>query len=78
MENSLAVFGKHLAKVRKQHGYSQEQLALVSGIARSYLSDVERGQRNIGLLNIFRLAETLEIKPVVLLDFDAIIPSDAN
>ena len=69
MEYSLEAFGRHLAKVRKEHGFSQEQLALASGIARSYVSDLECGRRNVGLLNVFKLADTMGIKPMVLLDF---------
>lgn len=45
-------------------------LALESGIARSYLGGVERGQRNIALLNICRLAEALNLKPSELMDFE--------
>lgn len=64
-------FGKRLAALRKARGWSQEALALESGIARSYLGGVERGQRNIALVNICRLAEALGLKPSALLDFDA-------
>lgn len=66
---SLRLFGRHLATLRKQKGWSQERLALESGLARSYLGGVERGQRNIALLNICRLADALELKPWELLDF---------
>lgn len=55
--------------LRKEKGWSQEQLALHSGMARSYLGGVERGQRNIALENIVKLARTLEIKPSCLMDF---------
>lgn len=55
--------------LRKDKGWSQEQLALQSGLARSYLGGVERGQRNIALENIVRLAKTLELRPSVLMDF---------
>lgn len=65
----LAAFGKNLAVLRKRHGWSQEKLALESGIARSYLSGVERGQRNIALLNISLLAKTLGIHPSELMNF---------
>lgn len=63
------LFGRRLILVRKEKGWSQEQLALQSGLARSYLSGVERGLRNIALENIVRLAQALEVRPSVLLDF---------
>lgn len=55
-------------EIRKAKGLSQERLALESGLARSYLGGVERGQRNIALLNIYRLAEALEVAPADLLE----------
>ncbi|TCT07080.1 helix-turn-helix domain-containing protein [Paralcaligenes ureilyticus] len=64
----LIFFGRRLAQLRKAQGVSQEQLALISGIARSYVSGVERGQRNISLLNILRLAQALNLPPVALLE----------
>lgn len=62
-------FGLRLVEARRARGWSQEVLALESGVARSYLSGVERGKRNISLVNICRLAHTLRIKPAALLDF---------
>ena len=58
--------------MRKKRGWSQETLALESGLARSYLGGVERGQRNLSLVNICRLAETLNLPPWALLEFDAV------
>lgn len=63
------LFGRRLTQLRKRHGWSQEQLALESGLARSYLGGVERGQRNIALLNICRLAETLGVPLPEILNF---------
>lgn len=63
------IFGATLALLRKEMGLSQEQLALDSGLARSYLSGVERGQRNIALVNICKLADALKIDPSELLKF---------
>lgn len=63
------LFGERLAALRRERGWSQEHLALESGIARSYLGGVERGQRNIALLNICRLAEALDVSPAVLMEF---------
>ncbi|MFA6228917.1 MAG: helix-turn-helix transcriptional regulator [Rhodanobacter sp.] len=62
------LFGQRLAEVRKAKGFSQESLALESGLARSYLGGVERGQRNIALLNIYRLAKALKVSPAHLLE----------
>lgn len=64
-----ADFGKHLAGLRKEMGWSQEKLALESGIARSYIGDVERGIRNIALVNICRIADTLGVKPELMMRF---------
>lgn len=67
-DDPRVVFGRQLAALRKQAGYSQEALALESGLARSYLGGVERGQRNIALLNICRLARALAVKPSMLME----------
>jgi transcriptional regulator with XRE-family HTH domain len=67
--NPLKLFGKHLVSLRKTHGWSQERLALESGLARSYLGGIERGERNVALLNICILAETLGVSPAEMLNF---------
>lgn len=66
------LFGKRIAQLRKEHGWSQEQLAWESGLSRSYMGGVERGHRNISLINICRLADTLGVQPAELLKFDEI------
>ena len=63
----LITFGQRLIELRKIKGWSQERLALESGLARSYVGGIERGQRNLALLNIYRLAESLEVAPSELL-----------
>lgn len=68
-KDSLVLFGKRVAYLRKQIGWSQEKLALECGIARSYLGGVERGQRNIALVNICRIAEALSVNPSELMQF---------
>lgn len=62
-KDDLRQFGRRVAELRKERGWSQEKLALESGIARSYLGGVERGQRNIAVLNVLRLARTLGCEP---------------
>lgn len=64
----LILFGKRLAKIRKELGWSQEGLAIESGMARSYLSGIERGKRNVALLNLCKLAQTLNVSMKDLMD----------
>jgi len=66
---SRFAFGRRLRDLRRQQGFSQEQLAAQSGLDRSYVGSVERGERNISLENICRLAATLKVPPSSLLDF---------
>ena len=52
-------FGEKLRKLRKQRGISQEELAGRAGLHRTYVSSVERGERNVSLETIERLARGL-------------------
>jgi transcriptional regulator with XRE-family HTH domain len=52
-------FGNALRKFRHAAGISQEALADLAGIHRTYVGDVERGERNISLLNMARLSAAL-------------------
>lgn len=75
----LKRFGRHLAELRRAQGISQERLALDSGLARSYLSGIERGIRNVSLVNICVLADTLQFPPARLLEFStAPDPEEVN
>ncbi|KXZ65107.1 anaerobic benzoate catabolism transcriptional regulator [Acinetobacter venetianus] len=67
-KSPLKLFGLRLIELRKIKGWSQERLALESGLARSYVGGVERGQRNIAVLNIYKLAETLGVPASALLE----------
>lgn len=61
-------FGKQVRKLRLERGLSQEKLAELANLHRNYVGGVERGERNIALLNIVALARALRIKPAKLLD----------
>ena len=63
----LKVFGRNLRKYRKEKGISQEKLAEMAGLHRTYISDIERFQRSISLNNIQRIADALEIETYKLL-----------
>ena len=52
-------FGTRLRVLRKLKGLSQEALALACDLDRTYIGGVERGERNISLINIHRIAESL-------------------
>ena len=56
-----AQFGERVRELRKEKGLSQESLALVCGLDRTYIGGVERGERNISLINIYKIAEALGV-----------------
>jgi len=55
-------FGARVRELRRESGFSQEELAHRAELDRSYVGQVERGERNVSLDNIHRLAESLELK----------------
>lgn len=59
---------RNLRRLRTRTGLSQEELAARAGLHRTYVSSVERGQRNISLKNIFLLARALGCDPKELID----------
>src|SRR5579883_2646906 len=62
-----ATFSKVLHKRREALGISQEELSKRSGLHRTYISDVERGARNVSLKNMGRLSAALEVTPSILM-----------
>jgi transcriptional regulator with XRE-family HTH domain len=54
-------FGLAVRKRREEMGFSQEALSERAGLHRTYVADVERGVRNLSLVNIEKLGEALEI-----------------
>jgi len=63
----LVTFGAAVRKVRQSQGLSQEALADACGLDRTYIGGVERGERNLSLLNLWRIATALKIHPADLL-----------
>jgi len=65
----LVPFGQALERARRkiQPKISQEELALLSDLNRSYVGNLERGQSNISLLKLIKIAEVLKVKPSDLL-----------
>jgi len=60
-------FGENVRRRRQRLQLSQEELADKAGLHRTYIGSIERGERNVSLDNIVRIAEALGMKPAVLL-----------
>lgn len=56
-------FGARVRELRLARGLSQEQLALDAKMDRTYVNSVEHGRRNVSLVNIVRLAQSLKVEP---------------
>jgi transcriptional regulator with XRE-family HTH domain len=66
-KKSQKQLGTIIRDQRKAIGYSQEEFASHCGVHRTYMGAVERGERNISLMNIVRIANALKVKPSELL-----------
>jgi transcriptional regulator with XRE-family HTH domain len=69
-DDFLRWFGSRLRKIRHNKGLSQEELAELAGIDRTYVGGVERGERNLSLLNVKRISDALGINVKDLFDND--------
>ncbi len=72
MANVQVKFGEQLRTIRERIGISQEKLAELAGLHRTYISSVERGKRNISLVNIRQIADALNV------DMAALMPTRAS
>jgi transcriptional regulator with XRE-family HTH domain len=61
-------FGKRVREIRLQRGLSQEKLAELADLHRNYVGGVERGERNVSLLNIVKIARGLNVRPAKLIE----------
>jgi transcriptional regulator with XRE-family HTH domain len=67
MEDVRIRFGKRVRQLRQKLGVSQEAFADLCGLDRTYLGGVERGERNLALINIERVAKALKLSLAELL-----------
>ena len=68
--DECVLFGQVVRTLRTRKGISQEALASLAGIHRTYIGGIERGERNPTLTMIHRLARALEVSPATLLEAD--------
>jgi transcriptional regulator with XRE-family HTH domain len=60
-DRTLTSFGRNVARVRNERGFSQDKLAEKADLDRTYVSGIERGVRNPGIKTVLRLARALNI-----------------
>ena len=63
----LSAVGTRIRLLRSAQGYSQEAFARACGLDRTYIGGIERGERNLGLINLVRIAKALGVPPAELL-----------
>jgi len=56
-------FGRRIRMIRKSKHLSQEGLAALAELDRSYMGHVERGEKNVTIRNVFKIADALDIRP---------------
>ena len=69
MSDIKSLLGQRIRELRKSKNLSQEQLAFSSGLSRQYIADVERGARNIGIVNVQKIAKALGTPISEVFDF---------
>lgn len=69
-EPPLEQLGKRIAALRKRKQWSQDRFSEESGLARSYVAEVELGRINLSFRNLHRIAVTLDVSLSELLSFD--------
>ena len=62
MEGINKKVGLNIRKLREERGLSQEQLAHIADLHRAYMGQIERGEKNIGLKNLEKIAKALKVE----------------
>lgn len=64
----VSLFAANVRRLRKEQGLSQEELAEAAGVHRTYVGMIERGEKNVTIYNIERIAIALGVRPGSLLE----------
>lgn len=67
--DAKALFGERVRELRRERGWSQEKFAALAELDRSYVGCIERGERNVSIENICKIANTLGVSPADLFDW---------
>jgi transcriptional regulator with XRE-family HTH domain len=60
-DRTLRAFGRNVARIRAERGFSQDKLAEKADLDRTYISGIERGVRNPGIKIVLRIARALDV-----------------
>lgn len=71
-QSPLELFGLRVRELRLANKFSQEELAAITDLDRTYISGIERGKRNLSFKNILKVSEALRISPSELLDISGL------
>jgi len=72
-QDALLLFGMRVRELRSEKAISQEELAALTELDRTYISGIERGKRNLSLKNILKIASALNVTASQLLDIDGLV-----
>lgn len=71
-QDALLLFGLRVRELRSEKTISQEELAALTELDRTYISGIERGKRNLSLKNILKIASALNVTASQLLDIEGL------
>lgn len=78
MSDILVSVGIRIREIRKSKGLTQDQLAELSQFHYSYIGGVERGERNISLSNLAKIADALQVKPQTFFNYEETKTNDVE